>query len=257
MLAKTELEDSTDQKVVCAECGLVRMCVPMGFNAADITHFGAIMKRPRTLRRGDQLFGSGNPFNSIFVLRSGAVKCYVPCEDGNEQVIGFYLQGDLVGLDSVGSNKHICSAEALETSSVCELPYEELFTLSEEIPSLRRHLLELMGRKLAHNEYMLLLLGKATAEERLATFIVNLSLRFKAMGFSENEFNLRMSRHDIGNYLGLAVETVSRMFSRLHDEGILTVHRKNICIHDLDRLRSMINLTCSEMTPAPRLSGQA
>ncbi len=235
--------DFTNLKIACAECSLYRLCLPMGLEDEDLDKLDAMLKRPRPLRRGDHLFRTNDSFRSIFAVRSGSIKTYTPCEDGTEQVIGFHLPGELVGLDAIEEDRHICSAKILETTSVCELPYNRLFDLSKDIPSLQRHFLRLMSRELGRDEHMLLLLGKATAEERLATFLVNLSQRFKARGFSEMEFNLSMSRHDIGNYLGLAVETVSRMFSRLQDDGVVTVHRKNIQIHDLSRLQAMIHLT--------------
>ncbi len=235
--------DFTHLKVACAECSLYRLCLPMGLDHEDLGRLDAILKRSRPLRRGDHLFRTDDRFRSMYAVRSGSVKTYTPCEDGTEQVIGFHLPGELVGLDAIENERHLCSAKVLETTSVCELPYERLFELSAQIPSLQRHFFRLLSKELGRDEHMLLLLGKATAEERLATFLVNLSQRFKARGFSEMEFNLSMSRHDIGNYLGLAVETVSRMFSRLQDDGVLTVHRKNIVIHDMARLHAMIHLT--------------
>ncbi len=235
--------DFTSLKVACAECSLYRLCLPMGLEEEDMDRLDAVLKRPRPFRRGDHLFRTDEPFRSIYAVRSGSIKTYAPCEDGTEQVIGFHLPGELVGLDAIEDDRHVCSAKVLETTSVCELPYERLLELAKEMSSLQRHFLKLMSKELGRDEYMLLLLGKATAEERLATFLVNLSQRFKMRGFSETEFNLSMSRHDIGNYLGLAVETVSRMFSRLQEDGVLTVHRKNIHIHDLSRLQAMIHLT--------------
>ncbi len=234
--------DLTSIRVACADCSLSRLCLPMGLDVEDLDRLDAIMKRPRPLRRGDHLYRAGDRFHSIFAVRSGSLKTYTPCQDGSEQVIGFHLPGELVGLDAIESEHHVCSAKVLETTGVCALPYERLHELARDLPSLQRHFFRLLSKELAHDEAMLMLLGKASAEERLATFLLSLAQRFKARGFSDSEFNLSMSRHDIGNYLGLAVETVSRMFSRLQEEGVLTVHRKNIQIHDQDRLRAMLHL---------------
>lgn len=233
--------DITTVKVACSQCSLSRLCLPMGLEDTDMDRLDAVLRRPRPLRRGEHLFRSGEPLRSLYAVRSGSLKTYTPCEDGSEQVIGFHLPGELIGMDAIEKERHICSAKVMETTSVCELPYDSLFDLARELPSLQKQFFRLMSKELAKDESLLLLLGKATAEERLATFLVSIAQRFKARGFSEHEFNLSMSRHDIGNYLGLAVETVSRMFSRFQDEKILSVHRKNVVIHDLERLKSLMH----------------
>ena len=231
--------DITSIKIACSQCSLNRLCLPMGLEVEEMDRLDAILKRPRPLKRGENLFQAGERVHSLYAVRSGTIKTYTPCEDGSEQVIGFHLPGEVVGLDAIEREQHLCSAKVLETASVCELPFERLQELAGEIPSLQKHFFRLLSQELAKDETMLLLLGKATAEERLATFLVNISRRFKARGFSDREFNLSMSRHDIGNYLGLAVETVSRMFSRFQDEGVISVHRKNIVINDPERLGRM------------------
>jgi CRP/FNR family transcriptional regulator len=233
------LLDFASLKVACRDCSLSRLCLPMSLDGREMARLDEVLRRPRPLRRGEHLFRNGDRFHAIYAIRAGSAKTYAACDDGSEQVVGFHLPGELVGLDALEGERHVCCARALETTSVCELPYERLQDLAQQLPSLQRHFFKLLSQELARDEAMLLLLGKATAEERLATFLLSLSARFKARGFSEVEFNLSMSRHDIGNYLGLAVETVSRMFSRLHEESILSVQRKRICIHDLARLRAM------------------
>jgi CRP/FNR family transcriptional regulator len=243
--------DITSVKVACSECSLSRLCLPMGLDAGDLEKLDAVLRRPRPLRRGDHLFRSGDTLRSLFAVRSGSLKTYTPCEDGSEQVIGFHLPGELIGLDAIGHERHVCSARVLETTSLCEIPFDKIYDLSRELPSLQRHFFRLMSRELARDESMLLLLGKATAEERLATFLLNISQRFKARGFSEREFNLSMSRHDIGNYLGLAVETVSRIFSRFQDDGLLSVHRKNIRIHDHERLQAIVQPSSMQSCAPP------
>jgi CRP/FNR family transcriptional regulator len=242
MSAGNRFLDIASIKVACGECSLSRLCLPMGLEDGDIERLDGLMKRPRPLRRGEHLFRAGDHFHSIYTVRSGSVKTYTPCQDGSEQVIGFHLPGELVGLDAIENERHVCSARVLETTSVCVLPFDRVQDVARDLPSLQRHFLRLMSKELAQDEAMLMLLGKASAEERLVTFLLSLAQRFKARGFSESEFNLSMSRHDIGNYLGLAVETVSRMFSKLQDEGVLSVHRKNIRIHNPQRLRAMLRL---------------
>lgn len=242
MSAASRVIDLSSIKVACRDCSLARLCLPMGLEPSDMDRLDSIMSRPRPLKRGEHLFRCGDAFRSLYAVRSGSLKVYTPCQDGTEQVLGFHLPGELVGLDAIEHERHVCSAKGLETTTVCTMPYERLQELVGDIPSLHHHFMKLISKELARDEAMLLLLGKGNAEERLATFLLSLSRRFRDRGFSECEFNLSMSRHDIGNYLGLAVETVSRMFSRLQDEGVLTVHRKNIQLHDLGRLRGMIHL---------------
>lgn len=242
MASGNKLLDVASVKTTCGDCSLSKLCVPTGLDAADMDRLDSLMKRPRPLRRGEHLFRTGDPFHSLYAVRSGSIKSYTPCHDGSEQVIGFHLPGELVGLDAIESEEHVCAARVLETTSVCVLPFDRILEITCEVPSLQRQFLRLMSKELVQGEAMLMLLGKASAEERLATFLLSLAQRFKARGFSETEFNLSMSRHDIGNYLGLAVETVSRMFSKLQEDGVLSVHRKNIRIHEPARLRSMLRL---------------
>ncbi len=242
MSAASRVIDLTNIRTACRECSLARLCLPMGLAPQDMDRLDAVMSRPRPLKRGEHLFRCGEDFRCLYAVRSGSLKVYTPCHDGTEQVLGFHLPGELVGLDAIEHERHVCSAKALETTTVCTMPYERLQELVGDIPSLHHHFMKLMSKELARDQAMLLLLGKGHAEERLATFLLSLSRRFRDRGFSESEFNLSMSRHDIGNYLGLAVETVSRMFSRLQEEGVLTVHRKNIQLHDLGRIRAMIHL---------------
>lgn len=223
-------------KVACKDCSLHQLCLPKSINDTDMEKLDEIIQRKRPFKRGEHLFQVGQPFHSIFVVRSGAVKTYTPTLDGGEQVTGFHLPGELLGLDAIGNGNHPCAAKALETTSVCEVPFDNLEDLSHEIPSLQHQLLMLMSKEIKDDQDVMLLLGKKTAEARLAAFLLSISERFKKRGFSATEFNLSMSRNDIANYLGLAVETVSRMFTRFHEEGLLDAERKHIKLNDLSKL---------------------
>lgn len=229
--------DIPNGKVACADCGLYRLCLPVGVDRSELAEVDRIIKRRRPIQRGDQLFAAGSPFHAIYAVRSGSIKTFTFTEDGREQVTGFFLPGELVGLDAIGRGIHHTGARALQTTSVCEIPYPEFETVSQHIPSLARQLLRIMSREMHDDQVMLTLLGKRSADERLAAFLVNLSERFGQRGYSPVEYNLSMSRHDIGNYLGLAVETVSRWFSRLQDNGIIAVRARNVRLLDLERLR--------------------
>lgn len=227
-------------KVACRNCSLTSLCLPMGLAPEDVDQLDSIVKRNRPLHRGDHLFHQGEKFQCIYVVKTGTVKSFDPGEDGSEQVLGFHLPGEMIGLDAIESGYHHCSAKILETTAVCEIPFDRLEELSSIIPSLQHQMYRLMSREIGHDEDMLTLLGKRNAEERLASFLLSLSGRFQRRGFSASDFYLSMSRHEIGNYLGLAVETVSRLFTRFQDEGLLKVERKHIQLLDIERLKQIL-----------------
>jgi len=226
-------------KVACQNCSLFQLCLPVGLERGDLELLDRIIKRRRPVHRGEHLFRAGEPFQAIYTVRSGSVKTYAVSEDGGEQVTGFHLPGELFGLDAINAGRHPCSAVALEATSVCEVPFDRLEELGESVPSLPRQMLRVMSKTILHDQTLLAYLSKKTAEERLAGFLFSLSRRFSQRGFSAREFNLSMSRVDIGNYLGLAEETVSRLFTRFQEQGLLNVVRKHVRLHDLDRLREL------------------
>lgn len=223
-------------RIACKDCSLFQLCLPIGVGEADLELLDRIIKHRRPFRRGEHLFRIGDPFQAIYAVRAGSLKTYVMTEDGHEQVIGFHLPGELVGLDAINSEYHPCAAKALETTSVCEIPFDRLEELADHMPTLQRQLLRILSKEILQDHNLLMLLGKKSADERLAAFLVSLSARFKRRGFSSREFYLSMSRNDIGNYLGLAVETVSRLFTRFQEEGLVTVQRKHILLRDIDEL---------------------
>lgn len=227
-------------KVACRNCSLGMLCLPVGLVPEDVEQLDGIVKRSRPLHRGDHLFRNGDRFRSLFVVKTGSVKTFTPGEDGGEQVLGFHLPGEIIGLDAIEREQHSCSAKVLETSAICEIPFARLEDLSSSIPSLQHQMYRLLSKEIGQDTEMLLLLGKKNAEERLATFLLSLSNRFKKRGLSATDFYLSMSRHEIGNYLGLAVETVSRLFTRFQEEKLLRVERKHIQLQDLKRLESLV-----------------
>jgi CRP/FNR family transcriptional regulator len=239
------VSDSTvklDQvKVACKDCNLFQLCLPVGIDAQELEELDSIIKRRKPLKRGEHLFHVGTTFQSIYAVRSGSIKTYSPTEDGHEQVTGFHLPGELLGLDAINLNHHPCAAKALETTSLCEIPFDRLEELNAHLPSLQQQLLKIMSKEILHDQSLLMLLGKKSAEERLAALLLSLSNRYQQRGFSPTDFYLSMSRNDIGNYLGLAVETVSRLFSRFQEEGLLSVQRKHIGITNLPQLRAIAN----------------
>lgn len=229
-------------RLACKDCNLYRLCLPVGIDDRDLAALDKIIQRKRPIKRGEHLFHMGSRFESIYAVRSGSIRTYVPTEDGLEQVTGFHLPGELLGLDAIHTQQHQCAAKALETTSVCEIPFERMEELGQRLPSLQHQMLNIMSKEILHDHSLLMLLGKRSAEERLAALLLSLSERYERRGFSPLDFYLSMSRNDIGNYLGLAVETVSRLFSRFQEENVLRVERKHITIIDLPRLRHIANV---------------
>lgn len=220
----------------CKDCSLSGLCLPLSLNMQDMKALDDIVKRGRPLKKGETLFRQGDSFNSVFAIRSGALRTFSVTDAGEEQITGFHLPSELVGLSGMDTETYPVTAQALETTSVCEIPFDRLDELSVLLPQLRRQLMRIMSREIRDDQQMMLLLSKKTADERIATFLVNLSARFSARGFSANQFRLPMSRNEIGNYLGLAVETVSRVFTRCQANGLLEAEGKEVRILDSIRL---------------------
>jgi CRP/FNR family transcriptional regulator len=233
-------------RVACRSCTLGTLCLPVGLAPEDVERLDDIVKRSRPLHRGDYLFRSGERFRSLYVVKTGSVKTYSPAAEGGEQVLGFHLPGEVIGLDAIEKEVHACSAKVLETSAICEVPFSRFEELSNSIPSLQHQMYRLLSKEISQDTEMLLLLGKKGAEERLATFLLSMSRRLRKRGLSATDFYLSMSRHEIGNYLGLAVETVSRLFTRFQDEGLLKVDRKHVQLTNLEALEEAVCGTPSD-----------
>ncbi len=223
----------------CKNCSLSELCLPRGLTDSEMQTLDNLVEKQKPFNTGEYIFQSGQQFSKLYAIKSGSVKVVLPTEDGEQQIIGFFMPGELLGLDAMGKNKHVCSAIALETTSVCSLPYNDMQDICHDIKSLSKQFLSLISSEIGNEHQMLLTLGKKKADSRLATFLINLSCRYASRGLSSNEFNLSMSRYDISNYLGLANETVSRLFTRFREENILTVERRLVKIVDQDKLRAM------------------
>jgi CRP/FNR family transcriptional regulator len=228
-------------KVACSSCNLCELCLPLGLSARELGRLDALIERRHKVRRGAALFRSGDAFESLYAVRSGFFKTCVPLDDGREQVTGFQMAGELLGLDAISGERHGCDAIALEDSQVCVIPYRQLEALSREFPGLQQAFHKVMSREIVRDHGVMLLLGGMRAEERLAAFLLNLASRLQARGFSRSALVLRMTREEIGSYLGLKLETVSRTFSRMHDDGLLEVRQREIRIVDEAGLRELID----------------
>lgn len=228
-----------DHQVACQDCSLYRLCLPLGLHRDDLMQLDKIIKRSQSYARGKKLFSFDDKFSSLFVVRSGSFKTTISATDGREQVTGFYFPGEFIGLDAIHLNSYQSNAVALESSSVCELPFNTLQELGGQMPKLQVQLLTRISKELAGDKGLMLLLGKKTSDEKLATYLMSLSRRFRDRGFSATDFQLSMSRSDIANHLGLAVETVSRLFSRFQDKGLLVINGKSISITDIEKMEAI------------------
>jgi CRP/FNR family transcriptional regulator len=217
------------------------LCLPLDLAEQDMQQLSKIVKRHYLLQPGEHLFYVGDPGKAIYAVRSGSIKTYIPTNSGDEQVLGFHLPRELLGFEAFSHEQYNSAAVALETSDVCEIPFDQLEKLCDEMNGLRHQMHRLIGREIFNDHTLLLLLGKKHGDERLASFLLSISKRLHSRGFSATEFNLTMSRRDIGNYLGLAEETVSRLFTRFQEDGLIKVERKHLTITDMDRLHVIID----------------
>ena len=219
----------------CSACNLRDLCLPSGLAQDQMDVFSDTVFTRRRVKRGDALYHLGEEFNAIYAVRAGFFKSSVVLEDGRDQVTGFHMAGEIVGMDGIGTDRYATDVIALEDSEVCIIPRARL-----EDAAMQRQLHKAMSRELVRDQGVMMLLGTMRAEERLAAFLLNLSTRFVARGFSQSEFHLRMTREEIGSYLGMKLETVSRLFSRFHDEDLIDVRQKHVRIRDPEGLRALI-----------------
>jgi CRP/FNR family transcriptional regulator, anaerobic regulatory protein len=220
----------------CSTCNLREVCLPCGLNGHDTQLLDDLIYTRKRIRRGDTLYRAGGEFDSLFAIRSGFFKSSMILEDGRDQVTGFHMAGEVLGTDGIGSGNHSADVIALEDSEVCVIPYQRL-----DEPSLQRQLHKVMSRELVRDQGVMMLLGTMRADERLCAFLLNLSQRFAARGYAAGEFHLRMTREEIGSYLGLSLETVSRLFSRFQDEGLVAVRQKHVRIVDRAGLKTLMS----------------
>ncbi len=221
-----------DTRVSCIGCRLSSICLPIALQSQDLEKLDSIIQRSRPLHKGDHAYRQRQPFSSVYAVRSGALKAYSITDDGQEQVTGFYLPGEVFGMDGVCRDRYASSAVALETSAICEIPFERLGELSAQIPSLQRHFFNLMSQEIARDQQLLTQLSKNSAEQRVAALLLSISSRNARRRLSATTFRLPMSRTDIGNYLGLTVETVSRTFGRFQKIALLALDNREVVIRD-------------------------
>ena len=227
--------------VSCASCRLSELCLPLALNKSEIHKLDAIVERNRPLTKGDHLYRQSDEFKSVYAVRSGSFKSYFLSDSGKSRVTGFYLLGDIIGMDGIASNKYANSTSALEHSSICEIPFSQLGKLSREQPSLRHRFFAIMGNEITKDQQVHTLLSSYSAEERTASFLLGLSSRYARVSLSPTRFLLSMTRGDIGEYLGLTVETVSRIFTSLQKKRLISVDNREIELLDIESLRDIVS----------------
>ena len=228
-------------KVACSNCNLRELCMPVGVSPQELARIDEVVATRRKVKRGTTLFSNGEAFESLFAIRTGFFKTCVSAEDGRAQVTGFQMVGEIIGLDGIVNDRHTCDAVALEDAEVCVMPFDRIGELTREVSALQHHLHRIMSREIVREHGVMLLLGSMRAEERLAAFVLNLAQRLHARGFSGSELVLRMTREEIGSYLGMKLETVSRTFSKFADDGIIEVRQRHVRILNAPELQRIVN----------------
>jgi CRP/FNR family transcriptional regulator len=226
-------------QVKCAACSMHQLCLPMGLDDADMARLDQIIGRRRRLVRDERLYAMDEPFHNLYAVRFGHFKTYQVNAAGTSHITGFQMAGELLGMDAISGDRHHCDAVALEDSEVCEIPFARLEALFGQVPALLRHFHRIMSQEITREQNVMLLLGNMRAEQRFAMFLVNLSSRYAARGYSPTRFQLRMSREDIGNYLGLTIESISRLLSRFKKAGLVQVEKREIVLLEPLRLQAM------------------
>ncbi len=229
-----------DVKVSCASCRLSELCLPIALSKDEIHQLDEIVERNRPYKKGDHLYRQNDAFKSVYAVGSGSFKSYVLNNSGQGRVTGFFLPGEIIGMDGISSKQYANSTVALAHSSICEIPFSQLEKLSHQLPSLQHHFFAIMGNEIAKDQQIHTLLSSYTAEERIASFLLGLSSRYARVAFSPTRFLLPMTRSDIGEFLGLTVETVSRIFTALQRKELTTVNNREIKLLDIGALRGII-----------------
>lgn len=230
-----------DAASACERCALNAICLPEGLAGAERQEYEALILQRKRLRAGEALYRAGDPFGHLYFVKTGSFKTVLLLDDGREQITGFHFAGDVLGIDAISSPNHPSEAVALEDASVCAIPFAQLTRLSRRVGHLQSYVQRLLARELVRDQGLMLLLGRMHAGERVVVFLRNLSNRFRARGYSPHEFTLPMAREDIGNYLGLTLETVSRCFSRLKNAGVIEVDNRRIRIPSIAALQVAVD----------------
>lgn len=215
--------------------------MPVDLSQDDLDRIDRVIGARRKIKRGETLYHNGERFSNLYAIRTGFFKTCITSEDGRDQVTGFQMAGEVLGLDGIVNDHHTCDAVALEDAEICAMPFAQIEDLSREVNALQHHVHKIMSREIVREHGVMLLLGSMRAEERLAAFLLNLAQRLHARGFSKSELVLRMTREEIGSFLGLKLETISRTFSKFVDDGIVDVKQRHVHILNTQSLQEIVN----------------
>ncbi|MCQ9329149.1 helix-turn-helix domain-containing protein [Pelistega suis] len=229
-----------EESIHCANCMLGHICMPHGMGSEDIERLAELVKERIRIPKGEFLYRIGHEANAIYSIRTGTIKTHIENHNGHSQITGFFLPGEVFGLDSMATGQHLSHAVALEDTEVCVMHTDDLATLSQQLPPLQHQINRLLTGEISRSHQQLLSLGALRSEQRLASFLLDMSERFTRLGYSSQEFRLRMSREEIGNYLGLTLETTSRLFSRFQKEGLIQIQQRTIKILDRSALFNLL-----------------
>jgi CRP/FNR family transcriptional regulator, anaerobic regulatory protein len=235
--------DLATAKIACSNCNMRELCLPIGLTSEEMRKLDALVGGRRHIERKGFLYRNGDPFRSLYAIRTGFFKTTITAADGRDQVTGFQMAGEILGFEGIVNDQHPCDAVALEDSEVCVIPFDSLQAISREVNALAHHVYKIMSREIVRDQGVMMLLGSMNAEERLAGFLLNLAKRLQARGFSSTEFILRMTREEIGSFLGMKLETVSRTMSKFADDGLIEVKQRQIRIAAPDALAKVVNPT--------------
>jgi CRP/FNR family transcriptional regulator len=247
--AKHNVVALRERKTHCTACALHGQCLPVGLDGDALRAFDQLVGDQRRLRKGAVLFHAGNPFQALYAIRYGSIKTSILAEDGREQVAGYHMPGEIIALDGIATSSHTCSAVALEDTEVCAIPFDRLEELMQTVPGLQQNVRQTLAREISRNHGLMLLLGSMRAEERVAAYLLDLAERYRQRGYSASEFVLRMTREEIGSYLGLKLETVSRVFSRLQADGLVQAQGRDIKLLDPPMLNRLLGRDTPPLDP--------
>jgi len=238
--ARMDAAPAPKSTAACSSCCLQGVCLPCDLSMGDLSRFGEMVTTKRRVARGSSLYREGDAFEYLYAVRSGAFKTVSVSRHGDEKITGFHLAGELLGLDAIGPGRYGYGAAALEDSEVCAMPFAALEKLAQTVPALQHQLFRAISSDISRDQGLMLLLGSMSAEQRLAAFLLSLSRRYQRLGFAADRFILRMTREEIGNYLGLTLETVSRLFSRFQRDGMIGVCQREVDLREPQRLRELV-----------------
>ncbi len=227
-------------KAACSSCSVLELCLPIGLTGPEVERLDTLIVQRLKVKKGVALYRTGDPLRSLYAVRTGSFKTSMVSVDGREQVTGFHIPGEMLGLDAISADEHVCNAFALEDSEVCPIHFAQLEKLAQNLPSLQHNLNKLLSREIVRDHSMLMLMGNMNSDERMAAFLLNLSLRFSTRGYSSRSFVLKMRREEIGSYLGLRLETICRGIAHLRDQGLVSIAGRNVTILDMEGLKQLV-----------------